>query len=140
MTSTTQSSYRCLFSMVGKIVNALSLLVNCRWNKYLNGIFMHQYVYILNLAEILVLTPERTIITNKICICVTHMYDMEDVEGGITVDRGSVSCSFSSQLCGSRYLPGFMFRGGSLALVNIASFIVLMTSWDSLSMAEKLSS
>ena len=51
-----------------------------------------------------------------------------------------MSCSTSSQICGSWYLPRFLFRDGSLTLMNMASFMVLVKLWDSLSMMEKLSS
>ena len=54
--------------------------------------------------------------------------------------RASMSCSTSSQLSGSWYLPRFLLRGGSLTPMNIASFIVLIALWDSLSTIQKLPS
>ena len=87
-------------------------------------------------------TPGRTILTNKMCACPClggPMCDKEKCGGGITIDRASMSCSTSSQMCGSWYLPRFLFRGGLLTLMNMASFMVLVIPWDSLSMMEKLS-
>ena len=54
--------------------------------------------------------------------------------------RASVSYSTPSQMCGSWYLPRFLLRGGSLTLMNMASFMVLVMPWDSLSTMENLSS
>ena len=43
-------------------------------------------------------------------------------------------------MCGSWCLPGFLFRGGSLTLIDMACLMVLVMPWDSLSILEKLSS
>ena len=40
----------------------------------------------------------------------------------------------------SWYLPMFLLGDGLLTLINMASFMVLVTPWDSLSMMEKMSS
>ena len=58
--------------------------------------------------------------------------------GGVTRWRAGMSCSTSSQLCASWYLPRFLFRGGSLTLMNMASLMVLVMPWDSLSTMKKL--
>ena len=39
----------------------------------------------------------------------------------------------SSQICGSWYLPIFLFRDGSLTLISMASLMVLVMLWSSLS-------
>ena len=38
----------------------------------------------------------------------------------------------SSHMCGSWYLPIFLFRDGSLPLINIASLMALAMLWSSL--------
>ena len=38
----------------------------------------------------------------------------------------------SSHICGSWYLPIFLFRDGSLTLISIASLMVLAILWSSL--------
>ena len=38
----------------------------------------------------------------------------------------------SSHMCGSWYLPIFLFRNGSYTLINIASLMVLAMAWSSL--------
>ena len=40
--------------------------------------------------------------------------------------------STSSQICGSWYLPIFLFRDGSLTLISMASLMVLAMLWSSL--------
>ena len=45
----------------------------------------------------------------------------------------------SSQICGRWYLPMFLLRDGLLALINKASFMVLVRFWSSLPSMEKLS-
>ena len=62
----------------------------------------------------------------------------EECRGCHCRKKASMLCSASSQMCGSWYLSRCLFREGSLALMNMASFMVLVTSWDSLSMTEKL--
>ena len=47
--------------------------------------------------------------------------------------------STSSHICGSWYLPIFLFRDGSLTLINIASLMVLAILWSSLLTMLKLS-
>ena len=47
--------------------------------------------------------------------------------------------SISSHICGSWYLPIFLFRDGSLTLINIASLMALAIFWSSLSIMLKLS-
>ena len=62
-------------------------------------------------------TSWRTILTNKMCVSPHDVWEVHVRQGrmwGITVDRASVSCSTSSQMCGSWYLPRFLFREGSL--------------------------
>ena len=45
----------------------------------------------------------------------------------------------SSHICGSRYLPIFLFRDGSLALISIASLMDLVMLWSSLPTVLKFS-
>ena len=45
----------------------------------------------------------------------------------------------SSHMCGSWYLPMFLFRDGSFTLINIASLMVLPMPWSSLPTVLKLS-
>ena len=47
--------------------------------------------------------------------------------------------STSSDICGSWCLPMFLFRDGSLTLINIASLMALAISWSSLPTMLKLS-
>ena len=51
--------------------------------------------------------------------------------------RASVSWTTSSQRCGVWHLPRFPFREGLLTLMHMASFMVLVKPWDSLSTMEK---
>ena len=43
--------------------------------------------------------------------------------------KASISCSTPSQMCGSWYMPRFLFRG-VLTLMNMPSLMVLVTPWD----------
>ena len=52
---------------------------------------------------------------------------------GVTVKRASMSCSTPSQMWGSLSLPRFLFKGGSLTLMYMASLMVLVMPCDSLS-------
>ena len=68
---------------------------------------------------------------------------------GGSPDPGLVGCymslssgdltSTSSHLCGSWYLPMFLFRDGSLTLINVASLMALIVIWSSLPTMLKLS-
>ena len=53
--------------------------------------------------------------------------------------RASVPCSTSSKMWHSWYLPRFLFLGGSLTLMNIASLMVLVKPCCSQPTVEKLS-
>ena len=53
--------------------------------------------------------------------------------------RAGMSCSTLSQMWASWYLCRFLFKGGSLTLMNIASLMVLGKPCDSLSTMEKMS-
>ena len=53
--------------------------------------------------------------------------------------RSGMSCSTSSQMWDSWYWPRFLFKGGSLILMNIASLMVLVESCSFLPTIEKLS-
>ena len=54
--------------------------------------------------------------------------------------RAGMSCNTPSQMCGSWYLSRFLFKGGSLTWMYMASLMVLVMPWDSLSTSDKLSS
>ena len=47
--------------------------------------------------------------------------------------------STSSHMCGSWYLPIFLFRDGSLTLINNASLMALAIPWSSMPTILKLS-
>ena len=59
--------------------------------------------------------------------------------GGYCRQGAGVSCSTLFQMWGSWYLSRFLFKGGSLTLMNIASLVVLVKHCDSLPTMEKLS-
>ena len=46
--------------------------------------------------------------------------------------------STSSHICGSWYLPIFLFRYGSLTLINIASLMALAIFWSFLPTMQKI--
>ena len=84
-------------------------------------------------------TSDRTILIKVMCMCplvrsgpcgtVMGVWKM----GGITID-GELACPVAPHpKCGSCYLLRFLFRGGSLTLMNMASFMVQVMPWDSLS-------
>ena len=54
--------------------------------------------------------------------------------------RAGMSCSTSSQMWGSWYLPSFLVKEGSLTLMYMASLMVLVMPCDSLFIMEKFSS
>ena len=60
-----------------------------------------------------------------------HSHDVKFSSGDLT--------SASSCMCGSWYLPIFLFRDGSFTLIHIASLMVLVILWSSLHTKLKLS-
>ena len=44
----------------------------------------------------------------------------------------------SSHICGSKYLPIFLFKDGSMTLISIASLMALAILWSSLSYYAKI--
>ena len=56
----------------------------------------------------------------------------------LSLSSGDLTSS-SSHMCGSWYLPMFLFRDGSLTLINIASLMALAIIWFSLPTMLKLS-
>ena len=55
-----------------------------------------------------------------------------DVMGSyLSLSSGDLT-NTSSHICGSRYLPIFLFRDGSLTLISIASLMALAILWSSL--------
>ena len=75
--------------------------------------------------------------------CIGGMTQVGFVEGlqwGVIVNRVGMSCSNTSQIWGSWYLPRFLFNVGSLTLMYIASLMILVKPYGSLPTMEKLSS
>ena len=87
-------------------------------------------------------TPGRTILTNQMCVYPPmrgpNGTGKEDMEGGISVDRELVCLVVPHSKCVTAYLPRILFRGGSLTLINMAFFMVLVTPWNFLSTMKKL--
>ena len=71
------------------------------------------------------------------CGCQGH--HSPDVMGSYLNFNSDDLTSTSSHMCGGWYLPIFLFRDGSLTLINIASLMVLAMLWFSLPTMLKLS-